>query len=512
MKHFNPHYKITLAMLFSFLVISCAKEDDLSPTNPDAADINSYIRGLNYDPTALLNVQETGGASSKRTLQDSSNTTNAPVQGSVLKCVNKDYSLANNFDDVAILRPTAGVVYPGSLVFGDQSMLDGAPNPITLPRAPMTLTVDLPGISEQGVFVVENPKNSTVQIGLDNALEWWNDNAYQDGYVNAANSSYQSATSYSSSQFSLDIGLNAQWATGSVAAQMGYESNSERRVAAIAFKQVFYTVTLDFPTSPADVFRSDVSLAAIEEAFQSDTPPAYINSVSYGRIIMVRMETTNFDYSVDLSAVLNYASGVNSGTGTVNSIYDNVLQNSTLNVVTIGGNAEVAVSAIDAASIEEGPGSLSAILSGENAIYSRDNPGVPIAYTVRYLKDNSLAKMGYTTEYRVEECGNNPFVHEDITVTNDSFHDTRFRFEYKGQDSSTQYFGAYVHLNQDDVVSRRPPNGAHDVTIRFESQIGAGDYDFIDDDDFNYVYSEACYEFYGGSPVSQASVREISCD
>ena len=81
MKHFNPHYKITLAMLFSFLVISCAKEDDLSPTNPDAADINSYIRGLNYDPTALLNVQETGGASSKRTLQDSTNTTSQRERG-----------------------------------------------------------------------------------------------------------------------------------------------------------------------------------------------------------------------------------------------------------------------------------------------------------------------------------------------------------------------------------------------------------------------------------------------
>lgn len=44
------------------------------------------------------------------------------------------------------------------------------------------------------------------------------------------------------------------------------------------------------------------------------------------------------------------------------------------------------------------------VISGENAVYSRNNPVVPITYSVFYLKDNSLAKLGYTTEYTANEC------------------------------------------------------------------------------------------------------------
>lgn len=282
--------------------------------NDDLEAINAYIENLSYNPDELLNVQDTGGSATERTVTNDNTINTGPTLGQLFECRTQDYNLESNFDDVAILRPTNGIVFPGALVVGNQGMLDGAPDPLTLGRAPVTLRLDLPGIGSQGNIVVDNPTNSSVQSSIDNALEWWNANAYQEGYVNASNSSYQASTSYSSKQFSLDVGLNVEWATGSLASQFDYESTTEKRYAGVVFKQVFYTVTMDTPSSPGSVFDTSVSQAAVASAMDSDTPPAYVSSVSYGRIIMVRMETTNTNTSVELDAVLEYAGGV-SGVG-----------------------------------------------------------------------------------------------------------------------------------------------------------------------------------------------------
>ncbi|MEP2937615.1 MAG: thiol-activated cytolysin family protein [Gilvibacter sp.] len=510
----NLKTSILLAASFIFILASCSKEDDGGGTSPDANLINEYLFGLSYNPDELLNVQDTGGLSSERTLTFEDTDVELPESGTVQSCEIQDYTLESNFDDVAILRPTNGIIYPGALVVGNQGMLDGAPDPFAIGRAPTLLRVDLPGIGENGNITVNDPsQNTEVQSALDTSLEWWNDNAYQEGYVNAANSTYQAATSYSSTQLSIDIGLNAEWATGSVAAQFDYTTNTERRVATIAYKQVFYTVTMNTPASPGSVFGPNVSLEQVQAIMNADNPPAYVASVSYGRILMVRMETTNMDSSLNLEAVLEYGSGFNNATGELAASYDEVLQNSSINIVTIGGNAEVAASAVDAASIESGPGGLNYIITGENAIYSRTNPGVPIGYTIRYLKDNSLAKMGYTTDYTIEQCGSYPFQHDEVTVNNDSFHDIRFRFKYRGQNVSTIYYGPWTNVNQDVTLSRTPPSGGHDLTVETQWQCGAGSWNTMQNFDIGYLYSERCYKATGGNIVcSPSTIATVSCN
>jgi hypothetical protein len=505
-------------MLLCSLVSSCEDDDFDSAISPDAADINIYLRGLDYNAEEMLNVKDTGGASSQRTVIDEYDESDL-VQGYEESCYFTTYNLETNFDDVAILRPNDGVIIPGNLIVGNQGLLDGAPDPISIDRAPVTLRVDLPGIGEDGTIFLEDYSNNTYQNGLDAALEAWNNsnNYIEDGYVNASKSTYQAATSYSSTQLSLDIGMNAEWASGSVAAQLGYESSSTTRVASMVFKQVFYTVTMDMPdiTNPAGVFGNEVSLADVESIINSETPPAYVHSVSYGRIIMLRMETNNMNTDISLDAVLNYAGGVNAS-GTINSDYESVLQNSTINIISIGGNAEVGVSSVSAADIEEGPGSLNYIITGQNALYSRDNPGVPISYTIRYLKDNSLAKMGYSTDYTVEECGRTQFQHDYVTVENNSFHDTRFYFRYKkllNSGNVVSYTSPDYNLNQGDNISRIPEDGAYDVKVYFEYQYGGGSFNSIGDYSLNYVTSEECYEMSGGNIFGEpSSVSSVDCD
>jgi len=394
---FKHYYIVRVLFVLSFFGISCSSQNP-ADSGGDAMDINDYIINLDYQPDVLLNVQNTGGQASKRSAL-TADTTMSNTQTSITTCVQTKYNLQQNFDDIAIIRPMAGIVWPGALVLGNQSLMDGLPQPISLARAPIKMIVSLPGMGAAGVREISNPSNSAVQAAVDSSLEWWNANAYQDGYVNASSSSYRLSTSYSSQQLALDVGLNVAWATGDVSSQFSYTSTENKKVMMAVYKQAFYSVDVDTPQEPSSVFAESVSLDQVRSTLDTGTPPAYISSVVYGRIIMFRMETSMKVTSAELEASFRYAAGY-SVDGTLEARYKSILQSSTIEVVTLGGNAEVASEAVSA----RNAGDLEKIIKGKNAVYSRSNPGVPIAYTVLYLKDNSLAKLGFTTEYTATEC------------------------------------------------------------------------------------------------------------
>lgn len=386
---------VTAFIVILIVVFACKKEfDPVAQTQ----EISQYIKGLNYDPNAILNVQSIDGGSLKT---QTNSTTNKVLQNNnLIVCQEVAYNLKQNAEQVAIIRPTNGIIWPGALVKVNEGLLNGMPEPVTLKPTPTTLRIDLPGMGAKGTIIVNEPSNSNTQTEIDKALDWWNNNQYVEGYVNASNSSYSAATSFSSQQLALDLGLNVKWASGSVSAQFNFTSSSTSKVAMMTFKQVFYTVTFDTPSQPGAVFDPSVNSGQIKSEFSNAEPPGYVHSVSYGRIIMFRMVTTESATSTEVEGAMKYSTGVTSATATLEAKYKSILQNSSIEVVTIGGNADTASQAVTAQNF----GDLESILTGQNAVYSKSNPGVPIAYTVKFLMDNKVAKMGYTTDYTATEC------------------------------------------------------------------------------------------------------------
>ncbi|MDH7447997.1 thiol-activated cytolysin family protein [Aquimarina sp. 2201CG14-23] len=496
-----PQAFILISLICSCIACSsCSKDEDPipgEPINPEANTINDFINNLDYDANQLLGVEETGGEALLKTPGETT-TDVTSLEGERTTCVRVDYNLKANFEDVAILRPTRGIIWPGALVVGNESMRDGLPEAFTLGRAPMTIRLDLPGIGEAGNIRVEDPINSNVQAKIDEALEYWNANAYDEGYTNPSNSSYAASTSYSSKQMSLEVGMNTEWATGDVSAQFNYETTSTRRVAIMVFKQVFYTITMDTPNNPAAVFGADVSLAQVENAFNSSTPPAYVHSVNYGRIIMFRMETTAEATEAQLTGAFNYASGVTSASGTVEAKYKEILNESNITTVTIGGNAAVASEAVSAQNF----GDLQTIIKGENATYSRNNPGVPIAYTIRFLKDNSLAKMGYSTNYVALNCTKVGVTHNQIIFTNNLADNFRVGIEYKNNltnDVSYDKIDWKFNTTDGAKTAITPPNGAYDIFYHVErDRFGDSGYESkLVDNIGGHVHDyEDCFESY----------------
>ena len=370
-------------------------------TQPQSGSIDRYITSLQYSPERLLAVRGDGSTTLKETQKPLTPTRSEGVNA-VITCNSVLKDAERNFGEVAIFQPTRDIIWPGSLIKADLDLVDGRPSPITsLQRSPVKLNIDLPGIGPEGNRVVQNPNYGSFRAEIDRALEWWNNNAYQEGYVNASRSTYLSSTAYSSEQLAMSLGFNAKWLPVSLSSQFSRVSDREKYVSVVIYKQVFYTVTFELPSTPATVFDNSVTLSQVRTVVNSESPPAYIASVDYGRFVMFRMETDRKFNEIDAKAALEFAIGAARG-GSVKTNYQTILDdvNTSITVTTLGGNAKAASEVVSA----RGAGDLESYLQGENAVYSKSNPGEPIAYKVNFLKDNRLAKMGTTTQYTEERC------------------------------------------------------------------------------------------------------------
>ena len=109
--------------------------------------------------------------------------------------------------------------------------------------------------------------------------------------------------------------------------------------------------------------------------------------------------TFESQYSAEeMGAALDFAySGGTDVSGQVSVTYKDILSSSKITAYILGGDAGNAVMTIDSYDAL-----IAFIKSGGN--YSKDSPGAPIAYKLRYLKDNSPARMSMTDDYEVKEC------------------------------------------------------------------------------------------------------------
>ena len=278
-----------------------------APARPEAVsnpEINAYLAGLKYDPRQILAEQVGDSVLPAKALPDEEDDDGNAVV--IVKQVK--HRLSGNLDDIVILSPTHSVVWPGALVKADQDLVRGTPTPIQCRRAPMWLSVDLPGIGGRGVFAVDDPSHGTVQAAIDRALDYWNDNQYREGYVSKSRSKYVSTIVYSAEQLAASLGLNYGSLKGSLSTQFRMATTRESTVAMALFKQVFYTVSFDPPSHAGAVFHPSVTLNDVRNQMSREAPPAYVSSVDYGRILMLRIETSADTQHTEIEGALKYLS------------------------------------------------------------------------------------------------------------------------------------------------------------------------------------------------------------
>ena len=396
----------------------------------EATSLDSYIRSLNYDPNTLLSVQQEGAIEAVALPKE-----RRPEGNAVILTTKTRHTLRKNLSDVAILRPTAGVVFPGALVLADRRLMEGQPVPISLPRGQVTLSVDLPGLRNSRREVT-NPTNSSVQDAITDLLNEWHATSGSQGYATAARSFLEVKCAYSSEQIALDLGFSAKWAGGNAATQLNVSTDSVSSSAMAYYKQIYYSVTIDTPARPSQFFGEGVTLEDVRQVASAEHPPAYVRSVDYGRLLLIKMETASRESKASMQGALNHVTsgGVELG-GTVDAKYANIVKNSAFTVVAIGGGAQ------DAANFNGTEEDLKRLREyiQKGATFSIQNPGAPIGYTVAMMKDNQVATMGFTTEYTATES--TEYTNGFIGLKHEGWYVAKFEVTWEEPDSQGNYSG-----------------------------------------------------------------------
>ena len=368
-------------------VYRSAKEKAVTNTKSESkaktdftAELNKYLFGLNYDKTNILTRR--GEAIENYT------NTSTKQQGSEFVVVEKvKKNLSSGHADVAINGN--GDIFLGALFKANQDLLENKPQQISLDRSKGRISVDLPGMVGGDSYVDATPTVSGMQEGVNTLLNRWHEK-YAGKNPAPARMQYESTSAYSMNQLKAKFGSDFEKVGVNLKIDFEAVNKGEKQIEVVDFKQVYYTANFDAPKNPSDVFASGVTVDQLKaRGIDENTPPVYVSSVSYGRQMYVKFETTS--KSTELKAAINAV--IKGVPIKAESEWARVLKNTTVTVSIVGGNADGAARVVTG-TVED----LKKLIQ-EGATFSTQNPAVPISYKTAFLKDNQVATIQSNTDY-----------------------------------------------------------------------------------------------------------------
>ena len=360
-------------------VVESKKTENKAKTD-FTAELNKYLFGLNYDKTNILTRR--GEAIENYT------NTSTKQQGNEFVVVEKvKKNLSSGHADVAINGN--GDIFLGALFKANQDLLENKPQQISLDRSKGRISVDLPGMVGGDSYVDATPTVSGMQEGVNTLLNRWHEK-YAAKNPAPARMQYESTSAYSMNQLKAKFGSDFEKVGVNLKIDFEAVNKGEKQVEVVDFKQIYYTANFDAPKNPSDVFASGVTVDQLKaRGIDENTPPVYVSSVSYGRQMYVKFETTS--KSTELKAAINAV--IKGVPIKAESEWARVLKNTTVTVSIVGGNADGAARVVTG-TVED----LKKLIQ-EGATFSTQNPAVPISYKTAFLKDNQVATIQSNTDY-----------------------------------------------------------------------------------------------------------------
>ena len=381
----NPKTPLSLAEVEVYRAIKeekvvADKKTENKAKKDYTAELNNYLFGLNYDK---LNILTRKGEA----IENYTNTS-TKQQGSEFVVVEKvKKSLSNGSSDVAI--NSNGDIYLGALFKVNQDLLENKPQQISLERSKGRISVDLPGMVGGDSYVDANPTVSGMQEGVNTLLNRWHEK-YAAKNPAPARMQYESTSAYSMNQLKAKFGSDFEKIGVNLKIDFEAVNKGEKQIEVVDFKQIYYTANFDAPKNPSDVFAQGVTVDQLKaRGIDEKTPPVYVSSVSYGRQMYVKFETTS--KSTELKAAIDAV--IKGVPIKAESEWARVLKDTKVTVSIVGGNADRAGRVVTG-TVED----LKSLIQ-EGATFSTQNPAVPISYKTAFLKDNQVATIQSNTDY-----------------------------------------------------------------------------------------------------------------
>jgi hypothetical protein len=241
---------------------------------------------------------------------------------------------------------------------------------------------------------VSNPTLATVSQAIGELI----DQAERAGHESGSSIFFNQVENHSLKQSALSLGLSAKYMSHSVKASLDTDRTERSSSLTATFVQKMFTTSMVLPQAPRDVFGSDFTEELLQEQVDRgnigpDNLPVYVGSMTWGRMLTVTMTS---DSSVaDMKAALSASSSFAGFDLDVDADrkHKEVLDNSEIRVVAIGGHAQAAIDLIRS-------GQLGDYFETQAPLTSAR----PISYVLRNLGDNTIAKVSETTEYAIREC------------------------------------------------------------------------------------------------------------
>jgi hypothetical protein len=373
----KPASRLVSASFAALAASACSGSVDVppAPVGATATSIDAYVRGLGRLEEKAPQVEE--GARSE------------PVREGDYSCSTEDYKETRQYDKIVAYAANSESMWPGALVAGDAAYT-GHFTPLALARAPMRFSVSLENLDGAKSAVMDAPSLSSFRDQLTDILD-----AEITG-ATPANLYADIEEVHSENQLALALGVNVDLVAAGFGTSFDFSRSDVKSRYLVEYTQAYYTVDVDAPASPAAVFDPSVSLAEVEARMPAGSPPLYVSSITYGRMVLFAFESEYSANEVGAALDFVYHGGVDVS-GDVSLTYKEILSHTKITAYILGGSGGAAAQAIDSYEAL-----IAFIHSGGD--YTRESPGAPIAYKLSYLGDNSPARLSFTDAYSVKTC------------------------------------------------------------------------------------------------------------
>lgn len=231
------------------------------------------------------------------------------------------------------------------------------------------------------------------------------------------------------------LGLNASYLTAKVSMSASATSTNKMNTVTAAFVQNAFTVNADLGGNTArNAFLNNPTpedLAALDGA-------AYVDSITYGRLLMVTMTSSYSSNEMKLALQAAYSSGFASVDGSFSMDTKKVLQSSSFKVYSNGGDDQAVIDLIRTQQ-----------LGSYFQKPAKPTTLVPVSFTARNVDSGLYAAYNTTGKYAVTVC-NNASVKAWMTVYYKSI-----------EPNDSKYDDIFGQLSQDGRVIWNVPEDRH---------------------------------------------------
>lgn len=309
-------------------------------------------------------------------------------------CSSERRNLQNSADEIVTFGARSGWLWPGVLVQGAtyERGVDAIAELPIRQRAPATVFLDI--AREDIRREVVNPTPSRLASAVGDLIE----EAENAGHEPGTSVIFTKTATHSSEQFALHLGLSAKYLKSWMKASLDMSRELTENTVTVYFKEVAFTANLEQPETPGGFFSNELTEALLQRQIdlgrldRGDNLPIYVSSVTYGRVFMFSVTSTESVSEIIAAIEGVYDGGAFEAGAEARMRFREIVSLENTEMVTFGGSSEAA---------------SRAITTGDFREYFTVDPALtqykPIAYTLQDL-GSSRTFVGDVTDYEVVDC------------------------------------------------------------------------------------------------------------